>query len=246
MFVSGTICLFFAGFSSSFLSLAPQRVQRRAQIHCPSDVVTRLGSTISNIEISTSASRIQKWYILNEGKRAEVFTSEATSKAAIIAEAWKSVLVSLRVLEADVNIPTYDCIYEFVNVKLRATDDLSQYKKIAESIQSTLVKADPLFQPAFSRSIKFILNPTAGGESLVMVLETTRTKSMMVIFEEIEYSPDVSEEDVEDFSNDLESFPFPTVMDFVSGTETLLGELIELILQPSVLMNPSYCIHMRL
>ena len=62
-----------------------------------------------------------------------------------------------------------------------------------------------------------MLNPTTGGESLVMVLETRRTKSMMVIFEEIEYSPDVSEEDVDDFSNDLEGFPFPTVMDFVSG-----------------------------
>jgi hypothetical protein len=45
-----------------------------------------------------------------------------------------------------------------------------------------------------------------------------RTKSMMISFEEIEYSPDISEEDMEDFSNDLESFPFPTVMDFVSGT----------------------------
>ena len=58
---------------------------------------------------------------------------------------------------------------------------------------------------------------TTGSDNLVMVLETTRTKSMMVIFEEIEYSPDISEEDGYDFSNDLESFPFPTVMDFVSG-----------------------------
>ena len=102
-------------------------------------------------------------------------------------------------------------------MKIKASEDLSDYEKIATSIEKTLTKSDPLFQQAFSRKIKFIANPIPGGDSLVMILETTRTKSMMVIFEEIEYSPDVSEEDAEDFSNDLESFPFPTVMDFVSG-----------------------------
>lgn len=217
MFVSCAICFLFTGFAFSFLSPTPPGLRRSAHAHILPNVATALRSTISNIESSTSASKIQKWYILNKGKRAEVFVSEATSNAAVIAEAWKSVLVSLRVLEADVDMPTYDCIYEFVNVKLKPTDDLSHYDRIASSIQKTLVLSDPLFQPAFSRDLRFMLNPTAGGESLVMVLETRRTKSMMVIFEEIEYSPDVSEEDVDDFSNDLEGFPFPTVMDFVSG-----------------------------
>lgn len=178
-----------------------------------------LSSTISNVEV-TSASKIQKWFILSQGKRAEVFVSDAASKASIIAEAWKSILVSLRILESDVNMPSYDCIYEFVNMKVSPSDDLSDYVKIAESIERTMADSNPLFQPAFSRSIRFLPNPTSGGEnSLIMILETMRTKSMTVLFEEIDYSPDVSEDDMEDFSNDLECFPFPTVMDFVSGNK---------------------------
>lgn len=180
----------------------------------------QLASTISNVEI-TSSSKIQKWFILSQGKRAEVFVSDATSKASIIAEAWKSILVSLRVLEADVNMPSYDCIYEFVNVKVSPSDDLSDYATIAESVENTMTDLSVLFQPAFSRTIRFLPNPTSGGDgSLIMILETMRTKSMTIQFEEIDYSPEVSEDDMEDFSNDLECFPFPTVMDFVSGNST--------------------------
>ena len=224
MFASAVVCLLLTGFTDGFITVAPLNRRRNSKITFDG-IATRLGSTISNFDTSTSASRLQKWYIIDQGKRAEVFVSESASKASVIAEAWKSILVSLRVLEADVEMPTYDCIYEFVNMKIKSADDLSEYKKIAESIESTLIKSDPLFQPAFSRKMRFIANPTTGSDNLVMVLETTRTKSMMVIFEEIEYSPDISEEDGEDFSNDLESFPFPTVMDFVSGNCILSTEL---------------------
>jgi archaellum component FlaG (FlaF/FlaG flagellin family) len=212
-------CLLLAGSTNGFaLTRSLGRISTSLQAPSRAAHTTRVCSTISNVEAS-SASKIQKWYILNQGKRAEVFTSDASSITSIIAEAWKSVLVSYRVLEADVTMPSYDCIYEFENVKIKSTDDMTDYEKIAKSIESALVTADPLFQQSFNRKIRFMINPTAGGEgSLVMVLETMRTKSMMISFEEIEYSPDISEEDMEDFSNDLESFPFPTVMDFVSGT----------------------------
>ena len=188
----------------------------------------QLASTISNVEV-TSSSKIQKWFILSQGKRAEVFVSDATSKASIIAEAWKSVLVSLRVLESDVNMPSYDCIYEFVNVKVSPSDDLSDYATIAQSVENTMTDLSVLFQPAFSRNIRFLPNPTSGGEgSLIMILETMRTKSMTIQFEEIDYSPDVSEDDMEDFSNDLECFPFPTVMDFVSGNRQRYQKILNI------------------
>ena len=211
-------CLLLVGNTNGFALTRPLgRISTSLQAPSKAAQTTRICSTISNVEAS-SASKIQKWYILNQGKRAEVFISDASSVAAVIAEAWKSVLVSYRVLEADVTMPSYDCIYEFVNVKIKSSDDMTNYEKIAQTIESALVTADPLFQQSFNRKIRFMVNPTAGGEgSLVMVLETMRTKSMMISFEEIEYSPDISEEDMEDFSNDLESFPFPTVMDFVSG-----------------------------
>ena len=202
--------LLLAGLSNA---LIPTRVLRKINARPSLSIL----STISNFEVSSS-SKIQKWFILKEGKRAEVFVSDAASKASIIAEAWKSVLVSLRVLEADVTMPSYDCIYEFINVKVKASDDMSEYDTIAKSLEDSLLKSDPLFQQAFSRKIRFIHDPIASGDgSLLMILETSRTKSMMVSFEEIDYSPDVPGEDVEDFSNDLENFPFPTVMDFVSG-----------------------------
>ena len=208
--------LLLAGLSNG---LVPTRTLRKINRHPKSEIRTSILSTISNFEVSSS-SKIQKWFILNEGKRAEVFVSDAASKASIIAEAWKSVLVSLRVLEADVTIPSYDCIYEFINVKVKASDDMTEYDTIAKSLEDSLLKSDPLFQQAFSRKIRFIPDPIALGDgSLIMILETSRTKSMMISFEEIDYSPDVSGEDVEDFSNDLENFPFPTVMDFVSGDE---------------------------
>jgi hypothetical protein len=212
-------CLLLAGNTNGFaLTRFLGRISKSLQAPSRVAPTTRICSTISNVEAS-SASKIQKWYILNQGKRAEVFTSDASSITSIIAEAWKSVLVSYRVLEADVTMPSYDCIYEFENLKIKSTDDMTDYEKIAKCIESALVTADPLFQQSFNRKIRFMVNPTTGGEgSLVMVLETMRTKSMMISFEEIEYSPDISEEDMEDFSNDLESFPFPTVMDFVSGT----------------------------
>lgn len=212
-------CLLLVGNTNGFaLTRSLGRTSRSLQAPSRDAPTTRICSTISNVE-TTSASRIQKWYIINQGKRAEVFVSDASSTASVIAEAWKSVLVSYRVLEADVTMPSYDCIYEFVNIKIKSTDDMADYEKIAKSIENALINSDPLFQQSFNRKIRFMLNPTAGSEgSLVMVLETMRTKSMMVSFEEIEYSPDISEEDMEDFSNDLESFPFPTVMDFVSGS----------------------------
>ena len=206
--------LLIAGLSNG---LVPTRTLRKTNLRPRCESHTSICSTISNFELSSS-SKIQKWFILKEGKRAEIFVSDAASKASIIAEAWKSVLVSLRVLEADVTMPSYDCIYEFINVKVNASDDMSEYDTIAKSLEDSLLKSDPLFQQAFSRKFRFIPDPIALGDgSLLMILETSRTKSMMVSFEEIDYSPDVSEEDMEDFSNDLENFPFPTVMDFVSG-----------------------------
>jgi hypothetical protein len=204
--------LLLVGLSNGLVST---RTFRKINLRPRCEILTSIQSTISNFEVS-STSKIQKWFILKEGKRAEVFVSDAASKASIIAEAWKSVLVSLRVLEADVTMPSYDCIYEFINVK--APDDMSEYETIAKSLEDSLLKSDPLFQQAFSRKIRFVPDPIALGDgSLLMILETSRTKSMMVSFEEIDYSPDVSGEDMEDFSNDLENFPFPTVMDFVSG-----------------------------
>lgn len=177
-------------------------------------VTSTLKSVVSDYE-EISQEKLQELIAMRRGRNTEIFISDAETKSSIIVEAWKSVLISLRVLDDDVNETFYSSMCVFDNIKVNSSS-VNEYNKISQSITKSLSEVSALFQQEFERTMEFILNPKDGqdGGSLVMILETKRSKSKALDFEEVNYSPDVDE--AMDFTNELECFPFPTVMDFVS------------------------------
>mmetsp|Transcript_27792 Transcript_27792/g.26609 ORF Transcript_27792/g.26609 Transcript_27792/m.26609 type:complete len:756 (-) Transcript_27792:447-2714(-) len=175
---------------------------------------TILSSVVSDYE-ETTQEKLQSWYSKNRGRETEIFVSNADSKSSVIAEAWKSVLISLRVLDDDVNKTFFSSTYVFENIPVNSSS-VHEYSKISQSISKSVYEASPLFQQEFERTLEFIVDPIDGqdGGNLMMISETKRSKPKALDFIEVDDSPDVEEEMA--FTNDLECFPFPTVMDFVS------------------------------
>ena len=143
--------------------------------------------------------------------------SKASLLTDINTELWESILRSLRVLEEDQTSMNYNSLHAFPQVKLTATDAdkvLDDLKSLSNDIIED--QKSPLFQPNFHRSIDVLVRPkTASGNddaTIVIVVNTRRLKPDFADFADIENAPPTDEAL---WTNDIKSFPFATVWEFV-------------------------------
>lgn len=201
-------------FQNSRHSLSPaldRRLSQRVAQSSPS-------SQLAEVTELTHDS-IRSWFLKTNGRRPEVFFSESSSKAAVIADAWKSVLTSLRVLESDNSMRDYTSVHVFPGYKMGGDSTeavLNEYAKVSEAMERSLNQSSALFQPSFMRRVEFHIKPATDGSPsniLLVSLDTHRMKSEIMEYDDIDsYVPPV--EDV--LTNDIEHFPFPTIFDFIS------------------------------
>jgi hypothetical protein len=58
--------------------------------------------TDTNDSILSSSDELKKWFFMNHQKRSEIFQyDDVTTHPELLAEVWKSILVSIRVLEKE-------------------------------------------------------------------------------------------------------------------------------------------------
>ena len=95
---------------------------------------------------------IQKYYFLSEKQRPEVFISKITDPNQIISEIWNAILISLRVLDNDLEISEFLSTTCFPNL----SNSDHKYATIAKNIMSTLSDALELFQPDVVRKVDFL------------------------------------------------------------------------------------------
>lgn len=199
------------------LSMPHHSILSRIQAHS----ITR--RFLSSTEITSSLDRetesLRKWFTLTGKRRPEITLSEAASSSAIVAELWKAVLVSLRVLENDQSLTEHLNLlavskYQLPESNAEIDTDLRRFQAIVSSINAD--QSSLLFQPNFKRTISVLLKPLLGdgsGASIVFVIDTKRTSPAIVDFEDIdEFTPAVEDA----VTNDIPAFPFPTVFDFIS------------------------------
>ena len=158
--------------------------------------------------------RARKWFLLNHKKRPEVFlSSENRSGGGLYSEIWKSVLLSVRVLQKHLEMPNYLSIHVFPNLKEYSVSHLTE---VAAAVEACLTESSSIFQPNFERKIEIFEMPATNGnkDMLVISIGTQRASPDVADLDDLEnYVPQA--DDIVDLSS-LESFPFPTVFDFIS------------------------------
>jgi len=175
------------------------------------------GTGLSVVEDEKDIFR--KWFTIQFQKRAEVVLSDATTVSAAVIDFWKSILVSVRVLEKDQTLHEHVSILALTKYALDKSNvdsELKRFQSIVDSINAD--QTSLLFQPNFKRNLKVLLKPPLGDSSLASIVVLVDTKRI---------APETADEileDMDDFvppvedalTNNIESFPFPTVYDFIS------------------------------
>jgi len=176
---------------------------------------------------SETERELQKWYLIRENKRPEIYVSDAQTSNQVIAAMWRSVLISVRILDGDLQQLDYVSLTVFPQFNSAAGENtVPILQSLASEVLSTVLTptlpADTppittsmdLFQPDIARSVKvFEFNGL-----LCLALESYRTKSKDLNFEDLN-TYDLDPKDgppAELLTNDIPSFPFPTVFDFIS------------------------------
>lgn len=169
---------------------------------------------------------LRKWYFMNHNRRADslYIVEDANTLLEAHAEAWKGILVSLRVLEKDDSEREQLTIFEFPNIN-SDEQDLAQFMVQMETLSQNLNRSACIFQPNYMRELsisekKSIDQETGKSQtSFILAIDTYKKGPKKLSVEEDfldpEYVPDVT--DLSDLvTNDIPGFPFPSVFDFIS------------------------------
>ena len=146
------------------------------------------------------------------------------TKANIITDVWKGILLSLRVMQQDAELPIYQSVHVFPKLKNNNdhNNELFNFLKLYSiDVENSLNSSASIFQPNFERKLNFDIikseNPTING-ILLLSIATRRVSNDVANFDDlINYVPPVTDPEEANYdTNDIESFPFPTVFDFIS------------------------------
>ena len=173
---------------------------------------------VDSINTCDREAEIRKWFLLTHNLRPDSIyvADEVKTLVEANAEAWKGVLVSLRVMEKDEDMRDHVSIFEFSSLKdLEKNPD--QFRGQMEQLTTALNRSAPIFQPGYSREfvVDVMDTPETGKTSLILGVVTMRTTPAKVSlddFGDIDYVPDM--QDI--LTNDIAGFPFPSVFDFIS------------------------------
>ena len=178
------------------------------------------------LTIHEREEELRKWYLMNHNRRADslYIVDDANTLLEAHAEAWKGVLVSLRVLEKDDSTREQLTLFEFPNIN-SDEQDLAQFIVQMETLSQNLNRSACIFQPNYMRELSILekqsINIETGNSqtSFILAIDTYKTGSKQLSIKEDfldpEYVPDVT--DLSDLvTNDIPGFPFPSVFDFIS------------------------------
>jgi hypothetical protein len=179
----------------------------------------------SNIDTAVSddfiISSCRKWYFMNRNTRADVFVSNTKAMPDILADLWKYTLIANNVHDLNKEQLQVINLVAFPNILVK-TDadrptDLDKYQRIAQKVMKNMKSSSPMFS-TFNRAYEFLWKPVEGESNrLMLMLALTSTRKRPA-------SADLSDWDVLDLSktddtlsnNDIKTFPFPTIFDFIS------------------------------
>lgn len=137
-------------------------------------------------------------------------------------------MISLRVLQLDLEQQSYTSIHIFPNYLINSTSTntatsstkeavLSSLNGYAQSIEANLNHSSPIFQSNFNRKLHFHMVdiPEDDIQNLLLLsVKTVRESIDIANFEDLDdYTPSINDTII---TNDIESFPFASVYDFIS------------------------------
>lgn len=203
--------------SSPVSSLGRKIGSRSTNLHSSVTDDVLLDGTVTMFDTDLQDS-IRKWFLLNENRRAEVYLSPSTTTGTVLGDMWRAILLSVRVMHDAAEIPLYNSVHAFPNYKVKSPteEDLAFFQEAARQAETYLTQSSPIFQPNFQRSLSFTYMPTSeGGAGMLLFSVTTRRiKIDIANFDDFEdYVPKI-DDPIE--TNDIDSFPFPSVYDFIS------------------------------
>lgn len=178
------------------------------------------GTAELSVKERVDADFVRTWYLKKFNQRPDVniHTGAACGMPELLSEIWKSVLVSVRVMEKDTDVCQYKALTVFQD--LAGSMDITDPEILAsiESMVGDIDEVQPslLLQPNFKRELRCHVLPAGERNDkplLVLEVDTKREYKPTPDFGDIDdYVPDVEDA----LNNDIEDFPFPTVYDFIS------------------------------
>jgi hypothetical protein len=186
-----------------------------------SPFATYLQSTKEVLIDDQQADAIRKWFLIYHQKRGEVVFSDAKNSREFITDVWKAILVSFRVLQNNEGSKTHLSLYAFRNFK-KDQMSLDVLQSIVSSVNHTIRRCRLLLQPEYEYSATLFINQEQNGGSnlglptgleLLLLVETVRNKPELSSFDDIEEMLPAVEDAL---TNNIPSFPFPSVYDFIS------------------------------
>eukprot|EP01041_Mallomonas_annulata_P008842 gene8842-18321_t len=170
------------------------------------------------LEEENVAISLRKWYLLKHRRRADVILeSSASTVPEIVFEAWKAVLVSLRVMNTDFSMESHTSLVSFRKFP-PSFSQMDSIKGFAKILENHLSESPEIFQANFQRNITFYLQSKDeidwhDGPTLIMALDTARIDPEQIIPDDMDsFIPSLDNI----VSNDIEGFPFDNVYDFIS------------------------------
>ena len=196
-----------------YFSDATSRVLPRVSMSAINSDPDSAGALIDTDEIDPDFIRL--WYVKKFNRRPEIVVADsATTLSDIVVEAWKAILVSVRVMEKDQNLSNFRSLTVFPQLKVGPEDNAN-----LEDVESLVAQVGSIFdsyllQPNFKRNISCRVIADGPQGPLVMIeVDTGREYAPTPDFDDIDdYTPNVDDA----LTNDIEEFPFPTVYDFIS------------------------------
>jgi hypothetical protein len=173
-----------------------------------SGIKSTLGSSKLLESDADLSADIRKWHFLTHKSRPDdVYVSRGSALEATT-DIWKSVLVSLRVLE-NLETETHTSIIAFTDIPF-CEQSLAQLKSAAGVVETSLVTSSSIFQPNFVRRVSVL---PFDSKYFVCSVETRREKPVAANYDDLDsYIPPI--EDI--ITNDIPGFPFDNIYDFIA------------------------------
>ena len=157
-----------------------------------------------------TATTVRKWHFLSQKSRADdVYVSQSGGDMVEVAtEVWKSVLVSLRVLEK-LESESHDALIVLPKMSLSEVNH-TQLKSLAKVLEEGMGSATAILQPNFLRKVEVL---KCEEKFFILWVASRREKPVVISYDDLDtYVPDVAGV----VTNDIPGFPFDSVYDFIA------------------------------
>lgn len=179
--------------------------------------IARKWMLMSTVDNTLSVENVKKWYFFTNRIAPEVSLSSSRSKYDLVSDVWKIILASTKVFDADLDLNENLLVYAFPKFHHEnGLDSLMPFLEMStKEVLAAINTTAEIFQPDIRREMEFTIakDLQPDKEILILTLFSRRTKSKSFDFF-MEQDEITSPDDI--VTNDIPSFPFQTVYDFIS------------------------------